>query len=50
MRAGKIFRIEVDAADSKAALEAGRRMAETLLANPVIEQYVVELAPAEVAS
>jgi phosphoribosylformylglycinamidine synthase PurS subunit len=48
VRAGKLFRIEVDAADAKAALEAGRRMAETLLANPVIEQYEVDVEPAEV--
>ena len=49
VKVGKLFRIDVDTADAKAALEAGRRMAETLLANPVIEQYEVDLEPAEVA-
>jgi len=48
VRAGKLFRIEVDTADTKSALEAGRRMAETLLANPVIEQYEVEVEAAGV--
>lgn len=50
VRAGKLFRIDVgDAIDAKSALEAGRRMAETLLANPVIEQYEVDIEPAEAA-
>ena len=49
VRAGKLFRIDVDTADPKAALEAGRRMAETLLTNPVIEHYEVEVEPSEVA-
>jgi phosphoribosylformylglycinamidine synthase len=48
VRAGKLFRIEVDTSDTKSALEAGRRMAETLLANPVIEQYEVEVEAAGV--
>ena len=48
VRAGKLFRIEVDTSDAKSALEAGRRMAETLLANPVIEQYEVEVEAAGV--
>ncbi|HEV8268450.1 MAG TPA: phosphoribosylformylglycinamidine synthase subunit PurS [Thermoanaerobaculia bacterium] len=43
VRAGKLFRIEVDAADANAAREAGRRMAETLLSNPVVEEYEVEV-------
>jgi phosphoribosylformylglycinamidine synthase PurS subunit len=50
VRAGKLFRIDVgDAIDAKSALEAGRRMAETLLANPVIEQYEVDIEPVEAA-
>jgi phosphoribosylformylglycinamidine synthase subunit PurS len=50
VRAGKLFRIDVgEAIDAKSALEAGRRMAETLLANPVIEQYEVDIEPVEAA-
>jgi phosphoribosylformylglycinamidine synthase subunit PurS len=50
VRAGKLFRIDVgDTTDAKSALEAGRRMAETLLANPVIEQYEVDIEPVEAA-
>jgi phosphoribosylformylglycinamidine synthase PurS subunit len=45
VRAGKVFRIEVEAADPAQAKEAGRKMAETLLANPVIEEYEVEVGP-----
>ena len=44
VRAGKVFRIEVDAADENAAKEAARKMAETLLANPVMEDFEVEVA------
>jgi len=43
VRAGKVFRIEVDAKEPGAAREAGARMAETLLSNPVIEDYEVEV-------
>lgn len=43
VRAGKVFRIEVETADPAIAREAGLRMAETLLANPVIEEYEVEV-------
>ncbi len=43
VRAGKVFRIEVDAKEPAAAREAGSRMAETLLSNPVIEDYEVEV-------
>ena len=48
VRAGKIFRIDVATADPAAARDAARKMAETLLANPVIEEFEVEVAPAEV--
>ncbi len=44
VRAGKVFRIDVDAPDAAAAREAGRKMAETLLANPVMEDFEVEVA------
>ena len=43
VRAGKVFRIEVEAAEAAQAREAGARMAETLLSNPVIEDYEVEV-------
>ena len=43
VRAGKVFRIELEAADGDAAAEAARKMAEMLLANPVMEDYEVEV-------
>lgn len=43
VRAGKIFRIEVPAGDVEAAKAEAAKMAETLLANPVIEEYEVEV-------
>ena len=46
VRAGKIFRLEMTASDSEAALAAARKLADQLLANPVIEDFTVELAPA----
>lgn len=46
VRAGKIFRLEMTTADSQAALGAARKLADQLLANPVIEDFTVELAPA----
>ncbi len=46
VRAGKIFRIEMENTDPKAALEAARKLADQLLANPVIEDFTVELATA----
>ena len=39
VRAGKLFRIEVDTEDPKQAKEVGSQMAEKLLSNPVIEDY-----------
>jgi phosphoribosylformylglycinamidine synthase len=53
VRAGKLFRIEVDTDDPKQAKEVGSQMAEKLLSNPVIEDYELLLetagAPAGVA-
>jgi phosphoribosylformylglycinamidine synthase subunit PurS len=43
VRAGKVFFIEVDGADAKAAEADARRMAEELLANTVIEGYDVRV-------
>lgn len=44
VRAGKVFRIELDAPDPAAAKDAVKRMAETLLSNPVMEDFEVEVA------
>ncbi len=46
VRAGKIFRVEVGTDDPKAAKEAGAQMAAKLLANPVIEDYEIQLETA----
>jgi phosphoribosylformylglycinamidine synthase len=43
VRAGKVFRVEIDARDPQAAREAGAAMAQRLLANPVIEDFEVEV-------
>ena len=44
LRIGKHVELELEAADEQAALEQAEKMAETLLANPVIEDYTVRLA------
>ena len=44
LRIGKHVELELDAPDEQAALEQAHKMAETLLANPVIEDYTVRLA------
>lgn len=49
VRAGKIFRLEMDGSDPAAALGAARKLTDQLLANPVIEDFSVELAPAGAA-
>ena len=41
VRQGKRFEIEVDGDSDEAGLDDVRRMAETLLANPVIEDFTV---------
>ena len=43
VRAGKVFRVEIDAQDAEAAKAAGAAMAQTLLSNPVIEDFEVEV-------
>jgi phosphoribosylformylglycinamidine synthase PurS subunit len=43
VRQGKRFEIDLDGAADDAALEEVRRLADTLLANPVIEDYTVHL-------
>jgi phosphoribosylformylglycinamidine synthase len=43
VRAGKLIRITLDAADRESAESAATAMCEKLLANPVIETYEVTL-------
>jgi phosphoribosylformylglycinamidine synthase len=45
VRVGKLIRIEIDAATEDEAIAQGTRMCDSLLANPVIEEYVVAVAP-----
>lgn len=45
VRAGRIFRVQLVAEDANAALTRATRMAEQLLANPVIEQFSVNIEP-----
>ncbi|CAN5798948.1 phosphoribosylformylglycinamidine synthase subunit PurS [soil metagenome] len=44
VRVGKLIRVEVTAASEADALDPGTRMCERLLANPVIEEFVVSAA------
>lgn len=44
VRVGKLIRVEVDASSEDDALDQGTRMCERLLANPVIEEFVVSAA------
>ena len=46
LRIGKHVELELDAEDETAALEQAHKMAEVLLANPVIEDFRVSAAPA----
>ncbi|GII87814.1 phosphoribosylformylglycinamidine synthase subunit PurS [Sphaerisporangium siamense] len=45
VRQGKRFEIELDGPADEAALSDVRKMAETLLANTVIEDYAVRVEP-----
>lgn len=45
VRAGRLFRLQLDAADENTALTRATSMAERLLANPVIEQFSVTVEP-----
>jgi phosphoribosylformylglycinamidine synthase len=47
VRVGKLIRIEVRADSEDDAIGQGTRMCESLLANPVIEKFVVSAAPIE---
>jgi phosphoribosylformylglycinamidine synthase len=44
LRIGKHVELELEADDADAALEQAAKMAEVLLANPVIEDHTVRLA------
>ncbi|MQY04856.1 phosphoribosylformylglycinamidine synthase subunit PurS [Actinomadura macrotermitis] len=43
VRQGKRFEVEIDGEADEAALERVRKIAETLLANPVIEDFEVRV-------
>ena len=43
LSAGKFFDVNIQADDADAALATARQMCETLLANPVIETFSVEI-------
>ena len=45
-RVGKLFEIDLDAADAAAAERAVERMCSELLAHPVVEDYRYRLEPA----
>ena len=47
VRQGKRFELEVEGEATAEVLESVRRMAETLLSNPVIESYSVHVEDAE---
>ncbi len=47
VRAGKSFEIELEARDPKAAGEVLDEMCQKLLANPLVEEYAVEIVPEE---
>lgn len=47
VRAGKSFDVELDAANAEEARKQAADMCEKLLANPVVEDYSVELLEAE---
>ena len=44
LRIGRHVELALEAADATAALEQATKIADTLLANPVIEDYTVRLA------
>ncbi len=47
VRAGKVFRLTVQAKDLETARAGVEEMAEQLLANPVMEDWTIEVEPAE---
>jgi len=47
VRTGKFFELDITTSDPERARELTREMCEKLLANPVIEQYEIELLDAD---
>ena len=47
VRTGKVIVLDIDAENSDRAVELAREMCEKLLANPVIEQYRIEVVEGE---
>ena len=47
VRTGKVIVLDIDAEHSDRAVELAREMCEKLLANPVIEQYRIEVVESE---
>ena len=45
VRAGKFFRLDIDAPSPEEALQRAQALAERLLSNPVIEDAVARLRP-----
>lgn len=45
VRIGKLIEVEIDADDMGAARAAVEEMAKSVLANPVLEDYTVEVRP-----
>ena len=43
LNAGKFFDVDIEASDADDASKIARQMCDTLLANPVIETYSVEI-------
>jgi phosphoribosylformylglycinamidine synthase PurS subunit len=46
LRMGKVIDIDLDTDDAATARQRTQDMCERLLANPVIERYTIEIAPA----
>jgi len=47
VRCGKLIRVELDAENEAQALERATEMCQKLLANPVIEEFTLEIQAAE---
>lgn len=45
VRAGRVFKVQLTAENADVALDRARSMADRLLANPVIEQFSVDVEP-----
>jgi phosphoribosylformylglycinamidine (FGAM) synthase PurS component len=45
VRAGRLFHVQITAESAEDARSQATRMAEQLLANPVIEQFSVDVEP-----